>query len=99
MDIKIEAPWKVKSSLVKMINKKMEKLVTFNDRIIRVEVFLKSGDNVSHEDKSVEITLSLPGPVIFAESSASSHEKAVADCSEKLRRQIIKRKEKQGSRA
>jgi ribosomal subunit interface protein len=99
MEIKIEAPWKVRSSLENVINKKLMKLVTFNDRLIRAEVYLKSGDNISPEDKGVEVTLSLPGPNIFAESYAASHEKAVADCAEKLRRQIIKQKEKQGSRA
>jgi len=99
MEIQIEAKWRVRNSLENVINKKLMKLVTFNDRIIKAEVFLKSGDNVSTADKAVEITLRLPGPDIFAESCADSHEKAVAECTEKLRRQIIKRKEKMTSRA
>lgn len=99
MEIQIEAPWRVKTSLENLITKKLNKLVTFNERLIRAEVYLKSRDNVSPADKVVEITLRLPGPDIFAEGCADSHEKAVADCTEKLRRQIIKRKEKLTSRA
>lgn len=99
MEIQIEAPWKVRSSLEYVIQKKLMKLVTFNDRLIRAEVYLKSGDSISPEDKVAEVTLRLPGPDIFAESSADSHEKAIADCAEKLRKQIIKRKEKRASRA
>lgn len=99
MEIQIEARWRLKASLENVINKKLMKLVTFNDRIIKAEVFLKSKENVGTKDKVVEITLRLPGPDIFAESYADTHEKAVADCAEKLRRQIIKRKEKMTSRA
>ncbi len=99
MEIQIEAPWKVKPSLESVITKKLNKLVTFNDRLIKAEVYLKTGDNVAPEDKVVEVTLRMPGPDIFAESSADSHEKAIAECAEKLRRQIIKRKEKRASRA
>ena len=39
MEIKIEAPWKVRSSLENVINKKLMKLVTFNDRLIRREMY------------------------------------------------------------
>ncbi len=99
MEIQIEAPWKVKPSLESVITKKLNKLVTFNDRLIKAEVYLKTGDNVAPEDKVAEVTLRMPGPDIFAESSADSHEKAIAECAEKLRRQIIKRKEKRASRA
>lgn len=99
MEIQIEAPWKVKSSLEYVINKKLTKLMTFNDRLIKAEVYLKSRDNITPEDKVAEVTLRMPGPDIFAESCADSHEKAIAECAEKLRRQIIKRKEKLGSRA
>ncbi len=99
MEIQIEAPWKVKPSLENVINKKLMKLVTFNERLIKAEVYLKSGENIGPEDKVVEITLRLPGPDIFAESCADSHEKAIAVCAEKLRKQIIKRKEKRSMRA
>lgn len=99
MEIQIEAPWRLKAYLENVIYKKLMKLVTFNDRLIKAEVYLKSGDNIAPEDKVVEVTLRMPGPDIFAESCADTHEKAVADCAEKLRRQIIKRKEKRASRA
>lgn len=99
MEIQIEAPWKVKSNLANVINKKLMKLVTFNDRLIKAEVYLKSGDSIAPDDKVAEVTIRMPGPDIFAESNADSHEKAIAECAEKLRKQIIKRKEKQASRA
>ena len=46
------------SKLVKHINQKLEKLNTFHDRIIKVDVFLKL-DNVVHKikDKIAEIRI------------------------------------------
>ena len=99
MEIKIEAPWKVKPSQVDLIKKKLMKLGTFYDRLIKAEVFLKAKENSGIEDKVAEIKLILPGPDLYAESSSDSHEKAIAECAEKLRRQIIKRKGKVSKRA
>ncbi len=99
MEIKIEAAWKLKASQIELIKKKLNKLVTFYDRVIKAEVFLKDKESVGTEDKVAEIKLLLPGPDLFAESSCDSHEKAIVECTEKLRRQIIKRKGKMARRA
>ena len=99
MEINIEAPWKVKPSQIALIKKKITKLFTFSDRLIKAEVFLKDRENKGPEDKVAEIKLLLPGPDLFAESCCDSNEKAIAECAEKLRRQIIKRKGKLVRRA
>ena len=74
------------------------KLTTFSNQIVRAKVFLKSKVNVGTEDKAAEIKIQMPGSSFFAESCADSHEKAIAECAEKLRRQIVKRKGKMASR-
>lgn len=99
MEIKIEAAWKVKASQVALIKKKLMKLVTFYDKLIGAEVFLKSKESSGTEDKVAEIKLLIPGPDLFAESRGDSHEKAIVECTEKLRRQILKRKGKMARRA
>ena len=99
MEIKIEAPWKVKASQVELIKKKLTKLITFYDRLIKAEVFLKAKENTGTDDKVAVIKLLMPGPDLFAESCCSSHEKAIVECTEKLRRQILKRKGKLARRA
>ena len=94
MKVQIQAPWEVNRHLKNIIHEKVEKLNTYFDRIIHADVFLKLKEHDSPNDKIVEIRLSVPGPYIFAESSADTYEKAVASVAEKIRKQLVKKKEK-----
>ncbi len=94
MKIQIEAPWEVNDYTRGIIEDKLQKLDKFSDEIIRADVYLKMGDNVKPNDKIMEVTLSVPGPNIFAEATSESFEKSVNDVSNKLRVQLLKRKEK-----
>ena len=94
MKIQIEAPWEVNEYTRSVIEEKLQKLDKFNDGIIRADVYLKMGDTLKHNDKIMEVRLHVPGPDIFAEANGDSVEKAANDISEKLRRQLVKRKEK-----
>ena len=94
MKIQIEAPWEVNDYTRGIIEDKLQKLDKFSDEIIRADVYLKTGDNVKPNDKIMEVTLSVPGPNIFAEATSESFEKSVNDVSNKLRVQLLKRKEK-----
>lgn len=84
------------SKLLDFIQKKMDKLETFYDRIIDGEVFLRleNGDRV--KNKVVELKLNIPGSTLFSKEQSNSFEAATDECVEALRRQIKKYKEKNG---
>jgi putative sigma-54 modulation protein len=79
--------------LIDFIQTKMDKLEKFFDRIVDGEVFLRL-NNEGIENKTVEVKLNLPGEQFFAESSATSFEKAMDDCFNILKRKLKKHKEK-----
>jgi putative sigma-54 modulation protein len=79
--------------LIDLIQKKLDKLETFFDAAIDAEVILKV-NNEGVENKTVEIKLNLPGEQLFAVKNNSSFEAATDHCTEALRRQIKKFKEK-----
>ncbi|WP_323755766.1 ribosome hibernation-promoting factor, HPF/YfiA family [Roseivirga sp.] len=79
--------------LTDFIQKKLDKLDTFYDRTIDAEVILRV-NNEGIENKTVEIKLNVPGDQLFAEKTNGSFEAATDHCTEALRRQIKKHKEK-----
>jgi len=84
--------------LVEYINRKMDKLSTFHDRIIKVDVFLKL-DNVVHaiKDKIAEIRVHVPRYNFFVKSTSKSFEESFDDAFESLVVQIKKKKEKRAA--
>jgi putative sigma-54 modulation protein len=82
--------------LVEYVNKKLDKLNTFHDRIIKIDVFLKL-DNVVHniKDKIAEIRVHVPRHNFFVKSSSKSFEESFDSALESLVNQIKKKKEKQ----
>ncbi len=81
------------TKLIDFIQKKLDKLDTFYDRTIDAEVILKV-NNEGIENKTVEIKLNVPGEQLFAQKTNGSFEAATDHCTEALRRQIKKHKEK-----
>lgn len=55
--------------LVEYVNRKVEKLSTFHDKILKVDIYLKL-DNVVHtiKDKVVEISVHVPKHDFFCQS-------------------------------
>lgn len=81
--------------LLDYIQKKTEKLSTFYDRITGGEVFLRlNKDTVGHENKVVEIKISVPGHTLFVKQQSSSFEAATDEAVEALKAQVKKFKEK-----
>src|SRR5438093_13603887 len=82
--------------LVDYVNKKLEKLNTFYDRIMKVDVFLKL-DNVVHtiKDKTAEIRVHVPRADFFVKATSKSFEASFDEAFDSLVNQIKKRKEKQ----
>ena len=79
--------------LIDFIQRKLDKLETFYDRAIDAEVILRLNNEGIH-NKTVEIKLNIPGDQLFAEKSNGSFEAATDHCTEALRRQIRKHKDK-----
>lgn len=77
------------------IRRKIEKLGTYHDKIIKVDVFLKL-DNVVHQikDKIAEIKVSIPRSEVFVKSSSKSFEESFDDAFDSICTQIKRKKEK-----
>ena len=65
------------SKLTEYVSKKLQKINTFHDRIIKVDVFLKL-DNVVHtiKDKIAEIRVQVPRHQFFVKASSKSFEES-----------------------
>ncbi|HEU5146640.1 MAG TPA: ribosome-associated translation inhibitor RaiA [Chryseosolibacter sp.] len=79
--------------LVKYIQKKVDKLETFYDRLVDGEVFLRL-NNEGTDNKTVEIKIRVPGGQIFAIEKARSFEAATDIATDALRMQLKKFKAK-----
>ncbi len=78
-----------------MILEKLNKLEAKYDFIVRARVFLKTSNTSSPETgKICKIQLSVPGPLLFAESNLSGFEAAISETINDLDRQLVKKKEK-----
>jgi putative sigma-54 modulation protein len=80
--------------LIDFIQKKVDKLETFYDRMVDGEVFLRL-NNEGVENKTVEIKLNGPGQMFFAKEQARSFEAAADQATEALKVQLQKFKTKQ----
>jgi putative sigma-54 modulation protein len=79
--------------LLTFIQKKIDKLETFYDRLVDGEVFLRL-NNEGIENKTVEIKLKVPGSQLFAIEKAKSFEAAADQAANALRMQLKKFKTK-----
>jgi putative sigma-54 modulation protein len=84
------------ASLVEFINKKMNKLETFYDKVIASDVILSLEQlNTQVRDKVVTIKTQIPGNVLIAKEKSKKFEEAVDLATESIRKQIEKIKTKQ----
>ena len=86
------------SKLVDYVNRKLEKLNTFHDRIIKVSVYLKL-DNVVHniKDKIAEIRVHVPRHDFFVKSTSKSFQESFDVAFESLVNQLKRKKQKQAA--
>lgn len=84
--------------LIEYVQRKLQKLDTFHDRIIKVSVYLKL-DNVVHtiKDKIAEIRIHVPRHEFFVKSTSKSFEGSFDDAFESIINQIKRKKEKQAA--
>ena len=86
------------SKLIEHINKKLEKLTNYHDRIVKVDVYLKL-DNVVHQikDKVAEIRVKVPRHEFFVKHTSKSFEASFDSALESIISQIKKTKQKQAA--
>lgn len=80
--------------LITFIQKKLDKLDQFYDRIIDGEVYLKVDNNNTKQNKISEVKLNIPGHELIVKKQCKSFEEATDMSAEALRRQLKKHKEK-----
>lgn len=96
MNIKIQAVrFNANQKLIDLVARKVEKLKTYHDKIIQVDVFLKL-DNVVHniKDKIAEIRVTIPRHEFFVKASSKSFEESFENALLSISNQIKRKKEK-----
>jgi putative sigma-54 modulation protein len=83
------------SKLLQHINKKIEKLLKYCDKIVHAEVYLKL-DNVVHhiKDKTAEIKVAIPKHEFFVKHTSKSFEESFDEALDAAIIQIKKQKHK-----
>tara|TARA_B100000902_G_C26514534_1_gene530223 strand:+ start:130 stop:417 length:288 start_codon:yes stop_codon:yes gene_type:complete len=95
MQTKVHAiDFKADSKLLSFVEKRVNKLELYNDKMILSEVFLKLDKSRDRENKISEIKLLVPGKELFAKKQCKTFEEAVDVAVEALRKQILKDKNK-----
>lgn len=99
MNVKIQTVhFDADERLVTYVESKIQKLSTFNDRIIKADIFLKL-DNVVHniKDKIAEIKVHVPKHTFFVKATSKTFEESFDFALESIINQIKKQKEKQAA--
>ncbi|MEZ4811751.1 MAG: ribosome-associated translation inhibitor RaiA [Allomuricauda sp.] len=80
--------------LIDFIQKRMDKLELFYDKVIGSDVYLKVDNTSVKENKIVEIMVWVPRDKFVVKKQCKSFEEAVDSACSSLERQLVKRKEK-----
>jgi putative sigma-54 modulation protein len=83
-------------TLLDFIQKKLNKLDTFHDRIVSAEVFLKldGAETAKVKDKIVEVRLNIPGKELFVVERNKSFEAAIERLMDVMKDKLVRCKEK-----
>ena len=79
--------------LLALIQKKLDRLEKFNDRIIDADVYLKV-NNTGKQNKTVEVKIHVAGNSLVVSRDAETFEKAMDLIYDVLKRQLKRDKEK-----
>lgn len=80
--------------LIEHVDEIFEKLVKFNDRIVKADIYLKSLRETPERSKKVEVRVFLPGKDVFVEQEADTFKTAAQKSFDRLKVILKKEKEK-----
>ncbi len=80
--------------LIDFIQKRMDKLEQFYDKVIQSDVYLKLDNTNLKENKIFEARVSVPGDRIVVKKQCKSFEEGADSAASTIERQLKKRKEK-----
>ena len=84
----------VDRKLVDFIQRKMDKLETYYDKIIDADIYLKVENTSAKENKIVEARVNIPGDDLIVKKQCRTFEEATDEAAKSLQRALLKRKEK-----
>ncbi|WP_298519297.1 ribosome-associated translation inhibitor RaiA [uncultured Kordia sp.] len=84
----------VDRKLVDFIQRKMDKLETYYDKIIDADVYLKVENTSAKENKIADVRVNIPGDDLMVKKQCRSFEEAIDEVTSTLQRALLKRKEK-----
>ncbi len=79
--------------LEEYIDKKVNKLDTFYDKIIECQIYLKVENSSEKENKTTEMKLVVPGDDIVVKKTSASFEESLDQCVDTAKKLLIKKKE------
>jgi len=82
------------ASLIEFVEKKINSLEKYYDKIVDSEVFLKVQQTSDKENKLVDIKLNIPGNDLVVKKQCKTFEEGVMQAADSLKRQLMKKKEK-----
>ena len=79
--------------LEERIEKKLNKLDTFYDKIVECKVYLKVENASNKENKTTELIVVIPGDDIVVKKTCASFEESLDLCADAAKKLLIKKKE------
>jgi putative sigma-54 modulation protein len=81
--------------LIDFVEKRVESLEKFHDKIIDVEVFLKVQNKSDKENKITELKINIPGSELIVKKENKTFEEGISAAVDTMKRQLKKSKEKE----
>lgn len=95
MKVNVQAVnFNIDRKLVDFINIRLEKLQQFYDKIVGIDVSLRTENTSDKENKSVDIIVRIPGDDLVVKKTAKTFEEAADMGADALERLLVKHKEK-----
>jgi len=95
MKVNVQAVnFNVDRKLVDFLNMRLEKLQQFYDKIVGIDVSLRTENTSDKENKSVDIIVRIPGDDLVVKKTAKTFEEAADMGADALERLLVKHKEK-----
>ena len=79
--------------LKERIDKKLDKLETFYDKIVETTVYLKVENASEKSNKTIELIIKVPGDDIVVKKTCATFEESLDECVDTAKKLLIKKKE------